>query len=91
MGFLRFVAIYLVVCTLIYVPVSLYARSLRRERLEEEWAREHPDTPEGPAREAFIEAGMQDYHHSLRRKLILLIYVIPAVAIMALIVINNWN
>lgn len=65
--------------TLIYVIVGIYSRSVRRERLEKEWdsdpAREGLTTAE---RDAYISSGMDAYSHGLRRKLILLVYLIPA-------------
>lgn len=73
MGFLEALALGFVVLTLVYLLVSVYSRSVRREHLEKVF------DAGGIAgdRDAFIEAGMRAYAHSLRRKLILLVYVIP--------------
>ncbi len=76
-GFLEGLLVGFVVLTAVYFMVSVYAGSVRREKLEDEF-----DT-RGIAgdREAFIKAGMVEYRHSLRRRLILLVYVLPALAV----------
>ena len=67
-----------VALTVVYLLVSIYSRSIRREKLEKAWdsdpAREGSLPDE---RAAYIEAGMAAYRHSLRRKLIVLVYLIP--------------
>jgi hypothetical protein len=73
MGFLDAVALGFVVLTGVYLLVSVYFRSVRRENLE----REFDAGGIAGDRHAFIEAGMRAYAHSLRRRLILLVYVIP--------------
>lgn len=80
MAFLRLFVFGFLALSVVYLAVSVYSRSVRREKLEKEWAEEHPDEPDSAARDAFIEAGMQAYQHGLRRKLIVLVYIIPAVA-----------
>jgi hypothetical protein len=77
---LRVIAVTLVVLTLLRWLLAIYARSVRREKLENAWARRvaeegAPDEPD--AREGFIEQGMETYEHSLRRKLLWLVYIIP--------------
>ncbi|MGO4852526.1 hypothetical protein [Phaeovulum sp. W22_SRMD_FR3] len=77
---LRAIAVALVVLTILRWLLALYARSIRREKLEKAWAQRvaeegAPDEPE--AREGFIEQGMDVYEHSLRRKLLWLVYIIP--------------
>lgn len=71
----------------VYVLVSIYSRSIRREKLEDEWDEEIKTGD----RDAFIVAGMKDYDGSLRKKLILLVFVIPiGVVIGMLYFINFW-
>ena len=71
----------------VYVLVSIYSRSIRREKLEDEWDEEIKTGD----RAAFIAAGMKDYDGSLRKKLILLVFVIPVgVVIGMLYFINFW-
>ncbi|AXQ94364.1 hypothetical protein ORIO_11875 [Cereibacter azotoformans] len=75
LGFLRVALIGAVVLTVFYVLLSIYSRSLRREALEKEYDEGYGDGP----REAYIEAGMKKYEKGLRKKLILLVYIIPAI------------
>jgi len=89
MAFARLFVFGFLALSVIYLAVSVYSRSLRRENLENDWAEEHPGDDESPEREAFIEAGMTEYNSSLRRKLILLVYIIPLIAILAISIIVN--
>lgn len=77
-GLFRLAVFGFVALTVVYLLVSIYSRSIRREKLEKAWdsdpAREGSLPDE---RAAFIAAGMEAYRHSLRRKLIVLVYVIP--------------
>ena len=66
-----------------------HVRLLRREALEKDW--DTAPQAEGPAaRDRFIEAGMADYEHSLRRKLLWGVLVLPAVVIGLLIYLVNY-
>lgn len=76
----------LVVLTIVYVVLSVWSRSVRREKLEEEW---DTDIRTGD-REAFIEDGLRDYDQSLRRKLILGVYVIPVLFVLGMIYVMNY-
>lgn len=80
------IVIALVVLTVIYVIISAWSRSVRKEKLEEEWDEE---IREGD-REAFIEDGLREYDRSLRRKLILGIYVVPVVFVLAMLYVVNF-
>lgn len=72
--------------SVVYVMVSIYSRSVRREKLEKEWDTEPANEGAAPAeREAFIAAGMSQYEHGLRRKLIWLVYVIPMVVVAVIV------
>lgn len=86
-GLIRLAVFGFAALTVVYLLVSIYSRSVRRERLEKEWdgdpAREGSLPDE---REAFIEAGMAAYRNSLRRKLIVLVYIIP----MAIVAITTY-
>lgn len=83
---LRMLFIGFVMLTIIYVCLSFYSRAVRRSKLEAEW-----DAAKGPgARESFVQAGLRDYDGSLRRKLILGVYVIPSAAIALLIYFTNF-
>ncbi|MDW4550937.1 hypothetical protein R5H32_16370 [Defluviimonas sp. D31] len=87
-AFLRLAVFGFIAMTVMYVLLSIYSRSVERERLEKEWDGEH-DGGESPARDAYIEAGMKEYEKSLRRKLIWLVYVIPTLAVVLLIYLTN--
>ena len=83
-GMIRAGLLAFVILTVVYLVVSIYSRSVRREKLEKAW--DSDPTREGAApdeRDTYIEAGMQAYRHSLRRRLIWLVYVIPRAAIIA--------
>lgn len=65
-----------VAMTALYVLISLYSASVRRERLEKDW-----EAAGRPGERAdYVRAGMTVYRKSLRRRLILLVYVLPVVA-----------
>jgi len=72
-GFLRLMLIALVGLTVIYVIVSIWSRQVRRGKLRDQWEEEgRPGEME-----AFVRQGLEAYDGSFRRKLILLVYVVP--------------
>ena len=77
-GWLRLAFIGFVLLTVVYLLVALYSRSVRRERLEKRFDAGGVDGE----RETYIEAGMVAYHNGLRRRLILLVYIVPIIAAM---------
>ncbi len=91
-GFIRAAILGFILLTLIYVLVGIYSRSVRRERLEKEWdsdpAREGLTMAE---RDAYIASGMEAYKHSLRRKLIVLVYLIPAAVFAVTVYLVNYQ
>ena len=89
MAFARLFVFGFLFLSIIYVAVSIYSRSIRREKLEDRWAEDHPGDEDSPEREAFIEAGMAEYNASIRPKLIALVYVIPTIAVIAISIIVN--
>ncbi len=75
LGFFRLMLFGAIAMTVVYVLVSVYSRSVRREWLEKNF-----DAGGVPGdRNAYIAEGMQAYERGLRRKLIWLVYIIPAV------------
>ena len=72
--------------SVVYVCLSLYSRSVRRGKLEAEWDQEVKTGD----REAFVQEGLADYDGSLRRKLILGVYVIPICLISFIIYATNF-
>ena len=82
----RLVFIGFIVMTVVYVCLSLYSRSIRKGKLRAEW-----DENQGPGeREAFVEKGLEEYDGSLRRKLILGVYVVPTVLVAVIIYLTNF-
>jgi Ca2+/Na+ antiporter len=83
-GLLRAAVLAFVVLSVVYVIVSIYSRSVRREKLEKDWDSD-PDKlgAESSERDAYIKAGLNAYRHSLRRKLIVLVYIIPMAVVLA--------
>lgn len=81
---LRLVVILFVVLTIVFFCLSLYSRSRCRDRLESEW-----DISKG-ARAAYIEEGLRNYDQSLRKRLILGVYVVPTLLICLIIYLTNF-
>ena len=86
-GILRAAFLGFILLSVVYVLVSIYSRSVRREKLEKKF------DAGGIAgdRDAYIEAGMQTYNKSLRRRLIWLVYIIPAVGVSATVYFVNYQ
>lgn len=91
MGFIKLVVFGFIGLTVIYFSISLYSRSVRKERLENEFDENHPDGGEPGARDAFISEGLQAYDSSIRPKLIGLVYVIPTVVVATIAYTINAN
>ena len=87
LGFLKLFAIAMVLLTVVYVCLSLYSRAVRRDKLEAEWEREGMEGD----REAFVEQGLTEYDGSLRRKLILGVYIVPITLVAAIIYLTNFH
>jgi len=85
-GFIRLILILLVVLTVVYAAVSLYSREMRRLKLKRRWKQKGLTGD----RAAFIQRGLKQYDRSFRRKLILLVYIIPLGALALLIYVINF-
>lgn len=70
----------------VYLLVSVYSRSIRREKLEKRWDSE---VKEGD-RDAYIEKGMKEYEGSLRKKLIILVFIVPILVVVGMTYIVNF-
>ncbi len=90
MGLIRLVIFGFIGLSVVYFAVSVYSRSVRREKLENEWAEGHPGDTDSPEREAFVEAGIAEYNAGIRPKLILLVYVVPLLAGLSLLYLINF-
>ena len=87
LGLLRLGLVLAVALTVVYFLVAIYSRSVRREKLEKEYDAGGIEAE----RDTFIAEGMERYEHSLRRKLIWLVYIIPTVVILGLVYILNFQ
>lgn len=85
-GAMRLFLILLVVQTVAYFALSFYSRGIRRRKLETWW----DEKGKKGDKNAFVERGLHVYDNSFRRKLILCVYIVPWVAIGALIYIVNY-
>lgn len=91
MGFVKLLIIGFVLLTAVYWIVSVYSRSVRREKLEQEWVSEDRSGMGPKDREAFLQDGMKEYDRGFRKKLIWLIYIIPIVVAVTIFIITNFN
>ena len=91
MGLIRLLIFGFIGLTIVYWAISIYSASVRREKLEKRWDHDHPGEDDETARDTYIEDGMQRYRSGLRRRLILLVYVIPAAFVVAILILTNWN
>ncbi|MFY0679128.1 MAG: hypothetical protein JXR13_01005 [Thalassovita sp.] len=82
----RLLTLGFVVLTVIYFAVSLWSRMTRRRKLGQEW----DDDIKTGDRDAFIRDGLKEYDHSLRRKLILMVYVVPVTVVGLIIYFVNF-
>ena len=74
-------------CTIVYVTLSLWSRAVRRDKLEQEWDEEIRTGD----REAYVRDGLERYDGSVRRKLILGVYVVPLVLIGTILYLTNYS
>lgn len=73
--------------TVVYVLVSIYSGSVRRENLEKKF---DAGGVEGD-RDEYIKAGMDAYRHGLRHRLIWLVYIIPTVVVAVTVYLVNYQ
>lgn len=85
-GLLRLMLIGFVFLTVIYVILSLWSRSVRRGKLEARW---EEDGMTGD-KDQWIRAGLEEYDGSVRRKLILGVYVVPVIIVSVIIYLTNF-
>ena len=88
MGFVKLVVFGLVGLTIIYLSLSVYSRSVRREKLEKRY---DANPVEGLTRAAYVERGMVEYQNGLRRKLLWGVYIVPVAVVSTIVYIVNTN
>lgn len=72
--------------SVIFIIVSFRSRAARRRDLEKEWIEEGSPGD----KDAYIRFGLKQYDQSLRARAIWLIYIIPVVAVAAIIYVTNF-
>lgn len=87
---LRLIGVGFVVLTIIYIALSLYSRSVRKGKLRAEWREQAQAGVAEHSEEAFVDIGMIEYDNSLRRKLILGVYVVPTILVGVIIYLTNF-
>jgi len=85
--FLRLAVFGFLFLSILYVGVSIYSRVQRWRKLKRDWAEQGM---EGDF-DAYMREGLEEYDSSLRRKLILLIYIVPVVGVITIIYIMNFS
>lgn len=73
--------------TVLYWIMTIYLRSVERERLE----KDYDDGGVSGDRDAYIRQGLAAFDHGLKRRLVVLVYIVPTVVIIALVVILNFD
>lgn len=82
----RLMVVGFIVLTVIYVCLSLYSRVVRKGKLRAEWY----EGPQEQSLDEFMDEGLAEYDKSLRRKLILSVYVIPVILVSVVIYLTNF-
>jgi hypothetical protein len=86
-GIIRLAVFGFVAMTVVYVLVSIYSASVRREKLEKKFDAGGIDED----RDDYIKAGMDAYRHGLRHRLIWLVYIIPTVVVAVTVYLVNYQ
>ncbi|MCW1950428.1 MAG: hypothetical protein KIH44_003555 [Octadecabacter sp.] len=89
MQFVRLVVFGFLILSVLYLCITLYSRSVRREKLEDEWDGNPPEGATPELRASFVKDGMAKYESGLRKKLILLVFIIPPFVIGTIIYFIN--
>lgn len=92
MKFVRLAALVIALEAFLYVILSVYLRSLERERLEKAWDEVNPGRGgDSPARREFVERRMAVFHKTLRAQLVTLAVLLPMVAISVIVYFVNYR
>ncbi|MDS9467520.1 hypothetical protein RGQ15_08020 [Paracoccus sp. MBLB3053] len=91
MALLRLIGLVLAIELIFYFLLSVYIRSTRREVLEKEWDRRHPDRAGDTAeRRDFVRRSMVGFGKTLRARLVGLVLILPVVAIIVIVILVNY-
>ncbi|MCC1491385.1 hypothetical protein [Cognatishimia sp. F0-27] len=83
----RLLIVGFLVLTVVYICLSLYSRAVRRSKLAEWWEEEGRPGD----KDVYIEDGLKEYDQSLRRKLILGVYIVPMALIATIVYLTNFS
>ena len=72
--------------TILYFAISAWSRAVRKRKLARAWEEEGATGD----KDAYISSGLAEYESSFRRKLILLVYVVPVVVVVTIIYVTNF-
>ncbi len=84
---LELIVVGFVVLSVIYIGLSLYSRGVRRNKLRQKWQ----NGPQLVDRDSFVQRGLRKYDNSIRRKLILGVYIVPAGVVVLIIYLTNFS
>jgi hypothetical protein len=90
MALVRLVIFGLIGMTVAYFMISIYSRSVRREKLENSWAEANPGSDDMTARATYVEEGLAEYESGIRPKLILLVYIVPTLMVAAIHILTTY-
>ncbi len=83
----RLIVIGFIVLTVVYVCLSFYSRMVRRGKLRQKWE----NGPQRVDRDTFVQRGLERYDGSIRRKLIMGVYIVPVVVVTLIIYLTNFS
>ena len=86
-AFVRLAVFGFIVMTVFYFLISIYSRSIRKEKLENRWLEEGGTGD----RDAYVKEGLKKYDASMRPKLILLVYVVPTVVVGVILYVTSFS
>ena len=84
---IRVFAIIFLILSVLYLCLMLYSRAQRREKLDR-WYDDDPD--QALDRDTYIRRGLEDYDRSWRKKLLLLVFIVPIGAFATLLYVQNF-
>tara|TARA_R110002094_G_scaffold37331_5_gene50261 strand:- start:2206 stop:2472 length:267 start_codon:yes stop_codon:yes gene_type:complete len=86
LALIRLILLGFVFLTVIYICLSFYSRAVRKSKLRKKWH----DGKQLVDRDTFVQRGLERYDGSIRRKLILGVYVVPMVVVAVIIYLTNF-
>jgi len=86
----RLVVVGFMVMTVVYLCLSFYSRLVRRGKLRDEWNEESLAGNNPIDYDTYMDQGMEAYDGSLRKKLILGVYVVPTLVVVVIIYLTNF-